>query len=128
MREATSRVADGTAKVAGGVVGAAVAGVIGGIQGTAESAMAGATVVSRWPASRVRHGSVVPSAVSREPPREYASGGAQAVNPDGRGVDVGIARGGPQTAARPSDGCARRDSACLPGLVEALAHNLPCLA
>jgi hypothetical protein len=35
VSEATSRVADATAAVAGGVVGAAVEGVIGGIQGAA---------------------------------------------------------------------------------------------
>jgi hypothetical protein len=55
------------------------------------SAMAGAKAVSRSRAGRVGRGLRVSSAEFRAPPREYATVGVLAVNPDGGRVDVDIA-------------------------------------
>jgi hypothetical protein len=77
VSEATSRVADATAAVAGGVVGAAVKGVIGGIQGAANGIRDGRRKGNQSVAGRQGAAwSLVSSAIFREPPTEYATGGA----------------------------------------------------
>jgi hypothetical protein len=54
-------------------------------------AMAGTKAASRSWAGRAPRGLRVSSAEFREPPREYATGGVPAVNPDGCRVDFDIA-------------------------------------